>query len=121
VSLFEKDPTLLMQKISDVKCDGMQTHLYDAIGAAIKMCATASQGGINDNYAEFVILNSIIVLSDGKDEGSAVSRAELIGRIGNMEIPIPVFSLAYSKSEPQYLQNLRAISDATFGRFWGIG
>ncbi len=118
VSSWEKDPALLYQRIMDVKCDGKQTRLYDTIGAAMEMCATASQGDINNQGGEFTILNAIVVLSDGKDEGSAVSREELIGRINTIKTPIPVFSLAYSSVDSSNFRNLEALSKATVGQYW---
>jgi len=118
VSQFEKDPTLLYQRMGDVKCDGQKTRLYDSIAAAIEMCATASQGDVNNAGGEFAILQSIVCVSDGKDEGSAIQRAELIGRIGQLKTPIPVYSVAYSKVDKDNFSNLEAISKATFGRYW---
>jgi hypothetical protein len=120
VSTFEKDPTLLMQRIADVKADGQQTRLYDAIGAAIQMCATASQGSINNVGAEYAVLNCIVALSDGKDEGSALAREELISRLNSLGVPVPVFALAYAKPSmsSEHFKNLEAISKATFGRYW---
>lgn len=118
VSGFEKDPTMLYQRISDVECDGRQTRLYDAVAAAMEMCATASQGGMSNTGAEHAVLNTILVLSDGKDEGSAVARDELMNRIGQLPVPIPIYSLAYAKSDPSAFLNLEALSKGSFGRYW---
>lgn len=119
VSNFEKDANLLMHALSEVQPDGMQTRLYDTVGAALEMCATASKASTSAmGTASYPILNSIVVLSDGKDEGSAVQRAELISKINTLDIPIPIFSLAFSTLDPGFFLNLEALSKATFGRYW---
>lgn len=118
VSGFEKDATLLYQRIADVKCDGQKTRLYDSVAAAIEMCFTAPQGASSNAGGEHVVLNTIIALSDGKDEGSAVSREELMARIGQLPIPIPIYSLAYSNADKSSFLNLEALSKGSFGRYW---
>jgi Mg-chelatase subunit ChlD len=120
VSTFQKDATMLRQRLADVRCDGKVTRLYDSIAAALEMCATASQGGINAAEGDYVILNSVIVLSDGKDEGSALKREELISSMNRLKVPIPIYSLAYSKESPEHFKNLEALSRATFGRYWVV-
>jgi hypothetical protein len=118
VSGFEKDPSLLYQRIGDIKCDGQKTRLYDAVAGAMELCATASQGGTSNAGSEHAVLNTIVVLSDGNDEGSAVARDELMNRIGQMPIPIPIFSLAYSNRNRDAFGNLEALSKGSFGRYW---
>jgi len=119
VSSFEKDPTLLYQRMDDVKPDGQKTRLYDSIAAALEMCTLASQGSVNNLDGEFAVLNTIIVLSDGKDEGSAISKDALVNRIGTLNPPVPIYSLAYSsKKETEYFTNLEAVSKAALSRYW---
>ena len=118
VSGFEKDPTLLYQRILDIKCDGKNTRLYDAIASAMELCATASQGGTSNAGSEHAVLSTIVVLSDGNDEGSAVARDELMNRIGQLPIPVPIFSLAYSHRNKAAFGNLEALSKGSFGRYW---
>jgi len=121
VSNFERDPEALGRRLADIKCDGMTTRLYDTIAAAIQMCGMVSQGGIQTTDAEYIISNSIIVFSDGKDEGSALSREELNTRITNLKIPVPIYSLAYSKISPDYFKNLEALSKNSFGVYFLLG
>ncbi len=121
VSGFEKDPTLLFQRIADIKCDGKTTRLYDAIAGAMEMAGAASQGSSSNAAVEHSVLNSIVVLSDGHDEGSAVARDELMNRIGQLDVPVPIFSLAYSKSNTDHFRNLEALSKGSFGRYWTHG
>ena len=121
VSGFEKDETLLYQRIADIKCDGKTTRLYDAIAGAMEMAGAASQGNSSNAAVEHSVLNSIVVLSDGHDEGSAVARDELMNRIGQLDVPVPIFSLAYSKSNTDHFRNLEALSKGSFGRYWTHG
>ncbi|HOJ33412.1 MAG TPA: VWA domain-containing protein [Candidatus Hydrogenedentes bacterium] len=121
VSNFERDKLALARRLADIKCDGNKTRLYDTIGAAMQMCGMVSQGGIQSTDAEYIISNSIVVLSDGKDEGSALSREELNNRITALKIPIPIYSIAYSKVSPEYFKNLEALSKNSFGVYYLVG
>ena len=115
VSSFERDPATLVRRMADLRADGNTTRLYDGIGAAMQMSALVSQGGIRSTDAEYIISTSIIVFSDGKDEGSALSRSELMNRITALSNPVPIYSLAYTRVEPQHLLNLQALSKNSFG------
>lgn len=119
VSQFERDENALARRIADIRADGMKTRLYDGIGAAMQMCAISSQGSVvSGNY---VVSCSIVVMSDGRDEGSAVSRSELMTRISNLSIPYPIYSLAYSRISQNYFKNLEALSKNSFGTYHVVG
>ena len=121
VSQFERDPGALGRRLLDVRADGNKTRHYDSIGAAMQMCGMSSQGAISLSPENYVVSCSVVVFSDGLDEGSALSREELNGRITNMSIPIPVYSLAYSKVSQKYFTNLESISKNSFGVYFLIG
>lgn len=121
ISNFERDPEALGRRLADVKCDANTTRLYDAIGAAMQMCGMASQGGVSTGDAEYIVSNSIVVFSDGKDEGSALQREDLMTRISNLAVPIPIYSLAYSKVDSSHLRNLEALSKNSFGIYYPLG
>lgn len=118
VSNFESDATPLYQRLRDVQCDGEKTRLYDSVAAAMELCATAGSASMSATGADFAVLSTIVVFSDGKDEGSAVSREELMNRIGQLPIPFPIYSLAYAKQDREQFRNLEALSKASFGRYW---
>ena len=120
VSSFERDPATLVRRMADLRADGNTTRLYDGIGAAMQMSALVSQGGIRSTDAEYIISTSIIVFSDGKDEGSALSRSELMNRITALSNPVPIYSLAYTRVEPEHLLNLQALSKNSFGIYFPI-
>ena len=121
VSQFERDPRALGRRLLDVRADGNKTRLYDSIGAAMQMCGMTSQGAVSANPENYVVSCSIVVFSDGLDEGSALSREELNGRITNLGIPIPVYSLAYSKLNQKFFKNLESLSKNSFGVYYLIG
>lgn len=120
VSEFERDPGALGRRLADVKADGNKTRLYDSIGAAMQMCGMAAQGSVTPSAENYIVSCSIVVFSDGFDEGSALSREELNGRITSLNIPIPVYSLAYSK-QSKYFKNLESLSKNSFGVYYLIG
>jgi Mg-chelatase subunit ChlD len=120
VSNFERDKDALGRRLADVKCDANTTSLFDAIAAAMQMCGMVSQGGVQTGDAEYIISSSIVVFSDGMDENSALSREELNNRITNLAIPIPIYSMAYSKVDKVHLKNLEALSKNSFGVYYPI-
>lgn len=122
VSNFERDSGALARRLADVKADGMKSRIYDSIGAAMQMCAMSSQGSsIDPTLGSFIASCSILIFSDGRDEGSALSREELNARITSLEIPVPVYSLAYGSSSQDYFRNLESISKNSFGVYYLIG
>lgn len=119
VSQFERDEKALARRIADIRADGNKTRLYDSIGAALQMCAMSSQGSVvSGNY---VVSCSILVMSDGKDEGSSITREELMTRISNLALPIPIYSLAYSRISGDHFKNLEALSKNSFGVYYIVG
>lgn len=121
VSEFERDPGALGRRLGDVRPDGKKTRLYDSIGAAMQMCGMTAQGSVTPSAENYVVSCSILVFSDGHDDGSALSREELNGRITALEIPIPVYSLAYSKVSQKHFKNLESLSKNSFGIYYLIG
>jgi Mg-chelatase subunit ChlD len=121
VSNFERDPKALGRRLADVRADGQKTRLYDSIGAAMQMCGMSGQGSVTPSAGNYIVSCSIVVFSDGWDEGSAISRNELMSRITNLRIPLPIYSLAYSKLKRDHFKNLEAISKNSFGKYYVIG
>lgn len=122
VSNFERDPRALARRMADIKMDGMKSRIYDAIGAALQMCAMSSQGStVSSSLGNFIASCSIVIFSDGRDEGSALSREELNARITSLEIPVPVYSLAYGSSAQNHFINLESLSKNSFGVYYLIG
>lgn len=119
VSQFERDERALARRIADIRADGMKTRLYDSVGSALQMCGMASQGTVIGS-GDYVVSCSVVVFSDGKDEGSSVTRDELMTRISNLPIPVPIYSLAYSRVDPENFKNLEALSKNSFGIYYMV-
>ena len=120
VSEYERDSAALARRLADVRADGKRTRLYDAIGAALQGCGASSQGSVGTSSATYISSCSVVVMSDGRDDGSAISREELNTRISNMAVPIPIYSLAYSKLSQKYFLNLQSLSKNSFGKYYLI-
>lgn len=119
VSTFERDGSALVRRLKDVKADGQKTRLYDAIGAAMQMCGLSSQGSVTPGLNNYIVSCSVVVLSDGKDEESALTRNELNTRISNLNIPIPIYSIPYSKKmSSEHFRNLESLSKNSFGIYY---
>lgn len=121
VSGFDRDAGALGRRLADLEPDGMSTRLYDALGAAMQMSGMVSQGTPTPGSGDYIVSTSIVVFSDGRDEGSALSRSDLNTRISSMPIPIPIYSVAYSKISQEYFKNLEALSKNSFGRYYNVG
>jgi len=94
----------LQKKLTNLRATGKRTRLLDGISAALSMVGSRHKAR-----------TSIVVLSDGKDEGSKVdlvtclSRAETAG--------IPIHSVGYSRVEKKYLSTLKALSRSSGGQY----
>jgi hypothetical protein len=120
VSEFERDPGALGRRLADIKVDSKKSRIYDSIGAAMQMCGMSAQGSVTASAENYIVSCAIVVFSDGFDEGSALSREELNGRITGLNIPIPIYSLAYTKQN-KYFKNLESLSKNSFGIYYLIG
>lgn len=121
ISEFERDPGALGHRLVDVVPDGKKSRIYDTIGAGMQMCGMSAQGSVTPGTENYIASCAVVVFSDGYDEGSALSREELNARITALSIPIPVYSLAYSKINQEHFKNLEAISKNSFGVYYLIG
>jgi len=120
VSDFERNKEYLARRLADLDAIGNTTRLYDGIATAMQMSMVAAQGGTSSQEAVNISSTAILVFSDGKDEGSALTRSDLMGRISQMEIPVPVYSVAYTKIDPVHLLNLQAISRNSIGKYFDV-
>ncbi len=120
VSNFERDPGNLGRRLADLRANGQKTRLYDSLGYAMQLGAGAGAGGTSSGDATYAASTSIVVFSDGKDEGSAISRNDLMTRITNITMPLPIYSLAYTRIDQGHLRNLQALSKNSFGKYYHI-
>ncbi|NOQ46280.1 MAG: VWA domain-containing protein [Desulfobulbaceae bacterium] len=121
VSNFERDYGTLGRRLADLNATGEKTRLYDGVAAAMELTAGSGPGSESLGEGDYIVSSSIVVLSDGNDEDSAISRSDLMTRISTMRLPIPIFSIAFSRVDEKHQRNLQALSRNTFGKFYYIG
>jgi hypothetical protein len=123
VSTWEKDRGVLGRRLADVKPDGMKSRIYDTLGAAMQMAAMVGQEAVSGpgSAQDYPVSTAIVIFSDGRDEGSAISREELNTRISTLQAPIPIYSVAYSKLSTEYFKNLESLSKNSFGKYYPVG
>ena len=120
ISDFDDNTGNLLMRLSDSKPDGENTHLYDAINRAYEMCAVSSGTDSTalgaDGSMNYLVGNSVIIFSDGKDEGSKVAIENIMARIERFIVPI--YSVCYSKIDHKYLKRLESLSEISLGKYW---
>ena len=120
ISDFERDGSRLGKKLVDVKCTAKASRLYDAVAAGLKMCGASSQGKAASGQTDYIVSNSVVVFSDGKDDKSAVTLDQLNTRISSLPIPVPIYAVGVS-SNTQSFGNLESLSKNSFGKHFMFG
>lgn len=87
-----------------------ETRLYQAVHEALDYYAAEETK--SDSLPK---RKRILVISDGKDEGSSVGAEGVIKRSNTLSIPID--AVGRSKIEDQYIESLRHLAESTDGRF----
>lgn len=82
-----------------------KTRLFDAVAGGLAALRAEGEGG-----------KHLVVVSDGKDEGSALS-AEALGQLAQAANPITIDAIAYGALAPDSSGSLSTIAGATGGRF----
>ena len=104
-SLFGDSRQHLKQAIMDLKVRGGLTRLYQTLYDTLDMF----------KGAEIPQRRRVIVISDGKDEGSTASAQNVITKATALRIPID--TVGRGKIEDQYAEGLRGLARDTAGRF----
>lgn len=121
ISTWERDEEALARRLADIRATGNRTRLYDTIAAALKMTGLAGGSSQSPGASDYVASHAVVVFSDGKDEGSALTRSDLNSRISNLDVPIPIYSVAYSRISREHFKNLEALSTNSFGVYYPLG
>ena len=121
LSNFDREPGTLGRRLADLQPKGEKIRLYDGVAAAMQMAGGAIGGGSSTSNVDYVVSTSIVVLSSGRDEDSAINRSDLMTRISNLKIPIPIYSLCFSGADGKDQRNLQALSKNSFGKYYQIG
>jgi hypothetical protein len=105
VSSFEKTRDQLDDAVRNLKSRGHKTRLYQTVYKALDML----QG------ADLPKRRRIIVISDGKDEGSTEDLLSVTKKATTLGIPID--TAGRGRIEKQYVEALRYLADTTGGQF----
>jgi uncharacterized protein YegL len=104
ISSFTSEKKLLRQKIDKLRTAGKKTVLFDALMAASNLISR------EDREYRFIVL-----ISDGKDEGSHSTIDNVIQETRRSGASI--LSIGYSKVEKEHLTSLRKLAGQTGGDF----
>ncbi|MFZ2169999.1 MAG: FHA domain-containing protein [Methylococcaceae bacterium] len=102
---FTDDIVALKKTIRKLKSQGKQTLLYRAIFDSLNTL----------NKDKFAVYRRILVISDGKDEGSDKSADDVINL--SRKYGIPIDAIAQGVIPKQYSESLGRLADATGGQF----
>ena len=102
---FTDDIGTLKKSIRKLKSQGKQTLLYRAIFDSLNRL----------NKDKLGVYRRILVISDGKDEGSDKSADDVIDL--SMKYGIPIDAIAQGVIPKQYSESLGRLADATGGQF----
>lgn len=106
ISDFTNDRDELISALGRIQPNHNNTHFYAGVSKAFDL-----------NKRQDPTLptrRAILVISDGKDEGSGITIEDLIEQ--NNE-GIPIYSIGYSKIDPKYLDPLKRLSVLSGGHF----
>ncbi|MDR2551295.1 MAG: VWA domain-containing protein [Desulfobulbus sp.] len=120
LSNFDREPSNLGRRLADLQPRADKTRLYDGVGAAMQLAATA-MGGDSSSEVEYVVSSSIVILGSGRDDDSAISRSDLMTRISSLTIPTPIYALGFTGGEGRDQRNLQALVKNSFGKYYPVG
>jgi hypothetical protein len=106
---WDADSATTQRAFDNLKTRGDRTRLYDAIGQAMDDLDARAREDAN-----FPARASILVFSDGDDEGSRAGFGQIVSRLQASHIRLDTAGLAHS---PAGQQNLKVLAKAGFGGF----
>ncbi|MBF0171072.1 MAG: VWA domain-containing protein [Nitrospinae bacterium] len=99
---FTQNKEIIEKAMDTIEASDKTTKLYQAIYQGLYM--------VSLSYTPRTV---IILFTDGKDEGSLVTKKELISRLNNFHIPI--YTVGFSNNiEEDFLRQIASISDGEF-------
>ena len=123
VSTFSADKGEVAAKANKIEFAGTSFLLYDGLAQALSLYQAAggppAKGGAAAAKAApeslLPVAKAIIVISDGRDNGSATDVEKIISDAKKRNIP--VHTVAHSEVEQDFLRNLEELSKATYGTY----
>lgn len=105
---FSNDIAHLRRTVDNLTAMGNSTILYDAVYQSI---------GYFSQAAGIPARRVLIVISDGKDEGSVYTESNCVERANQERTPIHSIGFALPRNT-QYLRNMEKLSEQTGGRYF---
>ena len=116
VAPFAEDKGEVAGKAGKITFTGRSFLLYDGLGQAISLYASAAAPGKGGQAATLLpAAKAIIVISDGRDNGSATDVEKVISDA--MKRKIPIHAVGHSQMDQDSLANLQMISTRTGGTY----
>jgi VWFA-related protein len=94
-------------KVEEAQATAKVTLLYDGLATAVDETVARS--------TQLPARKVIVVMSDGRDEGSAKTLEDVRDRA--LAANVPVYSVGFTRVGPKYLPNLKRISELTGGLY----
>lgn len=120
LSNYDRDPGILGRRLADLQPHGDKTRLYDGVAAAMQM-AGGAVGSNSSSEVDYIVSTSILVLGSGRDDDSAIGRSDLMTRISNLAIPVPIYALCFGSGDGREQRNLQALAKNSFGKYFTVG
>lgn len=100
VQAFTNDKAQLDKSLKGIKPTANLTMLYEALRRAIDLNAQSGAG--------IPMRRAIVVISDGKDEGSGITLDDVLE--SNRRSGLPFFAIGFTRVEPAHLSNLKRLA-----------
>jgi len=104
---FSNDKEKLISGLLKLEPNHENTHFFAGVNQAFSLNMRRDSG--------LPIRRAILIITDGKDEGSGITLDDLIRH--NEKNGIPIYSIGYTNIDPVYLNNLKRLSDLSGGNF----
>jgi Mg-chelatase subunit ChlD len=98
-------PAEVLQHIENIQVRGQYTRLWDALDTALTELESK----------DLPARRRLVVISDGHDEGSSKTLADVISHAARLRVPVD--SIGVTRSNPVYLGNLASLSQSTSGQY----
>jgi VWFA-related protein len=115
VAPFSEEKGEVAGKAAKITFTGRSFLLYDGLAQATQLYAAAASPGKGGTATLLPVAKAIIVISDGRDNGSATDVEKLISDANKRRIPI--HAVAHSELDQDSLLNLDLISRRTGGTY----
>ncbi len=119
IAPFSSDKGEVAGKAGKIKADGKSFLLYDGLAQALSLYAAAATPGKGAAATPSLLpaAKAIIVISDGRDNGSATEVEKIVADAFKRKIPI--HAVGHTEMDPEPLKSLEEISRRTGGTYKG--